>query len=100
MASFKRYTVTAGTTLGAVNGSGPTGEAIVIGLIAANTSSASDTVDVTVGSDTNFIIKNAPIPTGSTLSVLDGKLVLEASDVVKAKSTNGNVVVTLSVLEL
>lgn len=100
MATFVRYSQTAPTSLTAVNGSGPTNASIIIGLIASNTGTASDTIDVTIGSDTNFIIKNAPVPTGSTLSILDGKLVLNASDVVKAKSTNGNVIVTLSVLEL
>jgi len=100
MATFVRYSQTAATSLTAVNGSGPTNASIVIGLIASNTGTASDTVDVTIGSDTNFILKNAPIPTGSTLSILDGKLVLNANDIVKAKSTNGNVILTLSVLEL
>jgi hypothetical protein len=100
MATFVRYSQTTPTSLTAVNGSGPTNASIIIGLIASNTGTASDTIDVTIGSDTNFIIKNAPVPTGSTLSILDGKLVLNASDVVKAKSTNGNVIVTLSVLEL
>ena len=107
MATFVRYSETAATSLTAVNASGPTNASIVIGLVAANTSNASDTIDITVGQAADYsgatfdyLIKDAPIPTGSTLSVLDGKLVINASDIIKAKSTNGNVVVTLSVLEL
>lgn len=109
MATFVRYSETAATSLTAINASGPTNASIVIGLVAANTSNASDTIDITVGQAADYtanpttfdyLIKDAPIPTGSTLSVLDGKLVINASDIIKAKSTNGNVVVTLSVLEL
>ena len=98
MATFVRHTATAGTSLTTINGSGPT-----------NTGSASDTIDVTVGqaseyaaSPTTFdyLIKGAPVPVGSTLSVLEGKLVVNASDIIKAKSTNGAVDVTVSILEL
>jgi len=109
MATFVRYSETAGTSLTAVNGSGPTNASIVVGLIASNTGSASDTIDITIGTLSDYssnpttfdyVIKGAPIPVGSTLSVLDGKLVINSSDIIKAKSTNGTVDVTASILEL
>ena len=107
MATFVRYSETAGTSLTAVNGSGPTNASIVVGLIASNKGSASDTIDITIGTTSDYtnttfdyVIKGAPIPVGSTLSVLDGKLVINSSDIIKAKSTNGTVDVTASILEL
>tara|TARA_A100001011_G_C13606554_1_gene554268 strand:- start:70 stop:399 length:330 start_codon:yes stop_codon:yes gene_type:complete len=109
MATFVRHTATAATSLTTINGSGPTNASIVIGLVASNTGSASDTIDVTVGQASeyaanpttfDYLIKGAPVPVGSTLSVLEGKLVVNASDIIKAKSTNGAVDVTVSILEL
>jgi hypothetical protein len=45
-------------------------------------------------------VKAAPIPAGSALSVLDGKIVLEAGDVVEVTSdTASSADVILSVLE-
>ena len=62
----------------------------IIGIRCANTSGTSVNVTVYVknGSDTYHIIKDAPIPVGSTLQVLDGgaKVVMQASDVLKVQS--------------
>jgi len=61
------------------------GETVVIGLVVANVGTASDTITVYIednaGTPNQYhLIKNAPIPVGSTLSVLDGKVVLGNGD--------------------
>ena len=56
---------------------------------------------ITRGSTDYYIVKNAPIPAQGALSVLDGKIILEAADVVKVISDTGSSVDTvLSVLEI
>ena len=75
------YTVQTGSTL------------VVLGLTLANVHTAQVTASVTIVSTTTqtsqtqnttaHIIKDAAIPAGSTLSVLDGKIVLNVGDVVK-----------------
>ena len=48
-----------------------------------------------------YLIKAAPVPAGSALGVLSGKLVLEAGDTIKAlASATGDLVVSGSVLEM
>ena len=47
-----------------------------------------------------YVVKDAPIPAGSALSVLDGKIILEAADtVVVTSDTASSADVILSVLE-
>jgi len=100
MANFVRYTATAGTSFTVLNSGGPTNSAIVIGLVAANSSTTTaDTIDVRVGT-THYLVFSAPVPVGSTLSVLDGKVVLNAGDEIAVRSGNGTVDVSLSILEL
>jgi len=81
------YTVPASTT------------AVVIGLNVANTTTSQITVSVKVAG--TFLVKNAPIPAGSALSVLDGKVIAETTDTITAQSSDssGNVDVIASVLE-
>ena len=80
------YTVPAGTT------------SVTIGLNIANTSVNQITVDVQVSG--LFLVKDAPIPAGSALSVLDGKIILEAADTVEVTSSSASSAdVILSVLE-
>lgn len=81
------YTVPASTT------------SVIIGLNLANTSTAQITVSVRVAG--THIIKDAPIPSGAALSVLDGKIIAEAADVVTVQSSasSGDLDVILSVLE-
>lgn len=64
------------------------GETVIIGLIVANVGTATDEVTVFIqdnaGTPNQYhLIKAAPIPIGSTLSVLDGKVVLGNGDSVK-----------------
>jgi len=80
------YTVPASTT------------SVMIGCNLSNTSSAQITVDVQAAGI--YIVKGAPIPAGSALSVLDGKIILETTDtivVTSSAATSADVIV--SVLE-
>ena len=80
------YTVPASTT------------AVTIGLTVANTTASQITVDVQAAGV--YVVKGAPIPAGSGLSVLDGKIILETTDtVVVTSDTASSADVILSVLE-
>lgn len=72
---------------------------LIIGLLAANITDQVATVDVAINSD--FIIKSAPVPPGSTLAILDGKLAVEANEVLTVTSSQDNAVqLTATILEL
>ena len=84
--------VRSSAVVASTNSSSPTtlqaavsGEAVIIGLVVANVSSSTDNITVLInnGSDNFHLIKSAPVPVGSTLSVLDGKVVLGSGDSVK-----------------
>lgn len=111
MANFKnQFATPAGSEvtfdLGGANGAVDTGKEItVIGLTCANKTQATTDVTVTVyvahQSTAYYLIKDAPIPAGSSLGVLDGKLVLEAGNVITVSSTDTNSVdAILSYLEI
>ena len=73
-------------------------EAVVIGLNLANVSASQITADVQIAGV--YVIKGAPIPAGSALSVLDGKIIMEAADTcVVTASAASSCDVILSVLE-
>jgi len=96
--TFKNYTSTAatgGTTVYTVPNSTV---AVAIGINLSNTTTSAKTASVQVGSV--YLIKNVSLPAGASLSVLDGKLILEAADtLVVTASANSSVDVILSVLE-
>lgn len=72
---------------------------LIIGLLAANITDQVATVDVAINSD--FVIKSAPVPPGSCLSVLDGKLAVEANEVLTVTSSEDNAIqLTATILEL
>ena len=80
------YTVGASTT------------AVVIGLNISNVTASQIAVDVQVAGV--YLVKGVPIPAGSSLSVLDGKIILEAADTaVVTSNTAASVDVIISVLE-
>ena len=86
---FKRYASNnVGTSVVSVHTSNSNYTIICISL--ANVSTSAITVDcyITVGSDDIYLVKDAPIPTGSSLQVIDGgaKVVLQSTDVLKVKS--------------
>ncbi len=93
------YTVQTGSTL------------VVLGLTLANVHTAQVTASVTIVSTTtqtsqtqnttSHIIKDAAIPAGSTLSVLDGKIVLNVGDIVKIDcSIADKISATMSYMEI
>lgn len=80
------YTVPASTT------------AVMIGCNIANQTASAINVDVKLG--TIYIVKGAPIPANSALSVLDGKIILETTETIKVTSDAASSAdVILSVLE-
>jgi len=97
--AFNNYTSNAvGTSPVTVHTVATGQEAVVIGLNLANVSGSQITVDVQIAGA--YVIKGAPIPAGSALSVLDGKIIMEASDTcVVTSNTAASVDVILSVLE-
>ena len=65
---------------------------VVLGLLLCNIDSSQRTVDVKIESDTNdtetnetvFLVKDAPVPAGSTLELLAGnKVVMETTDILQ-----------------
>ena len=68
----------------------------IVGLRLANTSASTITADVVITDNSNavlgYIIKNAPIPSGSSLELIDGgaKIVLQSGDKLRAKSDATN----------
>ena len=97
--TFKNYTsasVGSGATTTYTVPSATT--AVVIGCNLANRTTIQIAVDVQV--DGVYLVKGAPIPANSALSVLDGKVILETTDtVVVTSDTASSTDVILSVLE-
>jgi hypothetical protein len=80
------YTVPAATT------------SVMIGCNIANKTTAAIYVDVQLGS--TYLVKGAPIPSGSALSVLDGKIIIETGETfVVTSDADTSADVVLSVLE-
>ena len=93
------YTVQSGSTV------------ILLGLTLANVHTSQVTASVTIVSTTTqtsqtqnttaFLVKSVPIPVGSTLAVLDGKINLNVGDIVKIDcSVADKVSVTMSYMEI
>ena len=80
------YTVASATT------------SILIGVNLANTTASQITVSAQLG--TTYIVKDAPIPSGGALSVLEGKIIAEAADtIVVTSDTASSCDAIISVLE-
>ena len=92
--TFKNRTLravgTSAVDVGAVVASST--QTTLIGMTLANVTSAVISVTATLndGSNTTHIVKDAPIPTGSSLQVLDGgaKFVVQNLDVLYVKSSD------------
>ena len=97
--TFKNYTSSSvGTSPATVYTVPASTTAVTIGLSVANTSASQITIDVQAAGV--YVVKSAPIPAGSGLSVLDGKIILETTDtVVVTSSAATSADVILSVLE-
>ena len=98
--TFKNYhTASIGTGASTVYTVPSSTTAVVIGLNLANRTGSQILVDVQLSS--TFIIKNAPIPGGSALSVLDGKIIAETTEtIVVTSNTASSVDAIVSVLEI
>jgi len=80
-------------------------ETTVIGLTIANTTTSQILVDATLNNGTNdfYIVKEAPVPVGSSLVVIGGdqKVVLMPGDSIKVKSdTATSADAIMSILEI
>lgn len=97
--TFKNYTSSSvGTSATTVYTVPASTSSVLIGCNLANTTAAAVYVDVQVAGV--YLVKGAPVPSGSALSVLDGKIVGEAADtVVVTSDTASSIDVILSVLE-
>lgn len=97
--TFKNYTsASVGTSPVTVYTVPSATTSVTIGLNLANVTTSQITVDVQAAGV--YVVKGAPIPAGSGLSVLDGKIILEATDtVVVTSSAATSADVILSVLE-
>ena len=99
----------AGTPLTLYTGKAST-TTIVLGLTLANVHTAAVTASVKIGSNTSdtetnetvTLLKDAPIPAGSSIEVLGGaKIVLQATDVLKVDcDTADKVDAVLSIMEI
>lgn len=84
-----------GATLTTIRATANSDDAIV-GIRLANTSSSQIDVDVVITNNADaiqaYIIKNAPIPVGSALELIDGgsKIILQSGDKLRAKSSATN----------
>lgn len=78
--------------------------AVVIGITLCNTSGSGINVNVGISrtfSDSVYIVRNVPIPQGTTLEYMQGnKIILEANDSLTARSdTNSSLDCTFAVME-
>tara|TARA_R100000005_G_C4944717_1_gene167739 strand:- start:231 stop:572 length:342 start_codon:yes stop_codon:yes gene_type:complete len=69
---------------------GGTATLVLLSCLVANKSSSSADVDIYLVASTGddvYLIRNAPVPAGSSLEVVSGsKIILESSDVLRARS--------------
>lgn len=69
---------------------GATATIIVLSVLVSNKTSTSANVDVYLVTNTGddvYLIRNAPVPAGSSLELISGnKVIMESSDVLRARS--------------
>lgn len=83
---------------------GGTATVIVLSVMASNKTSTSANVDVYLDRNTGddvYLIRNAPVPAGSTLELINGnKIILQSSDKLQARSDTSTALdLTVSYLE-
>ena len=73
---------------------------IVIGLLISNTGTTSINVDAVLndGSNDRYIVKNAPLPQGSSLECVQGKIVIPSGGSIKVKKDSGSADCIVSLL--
>ena len=81
---------------------------VVIGCTVANTTASSITIDAQIvtasssgeNADDVYIGKDLPVPSGSSLDILAGKIVMETGDLLRLQSDTANSIQTaLSIME-
>ena len=99
MNAFKNYTSASVGTSPVTTYTVPASTvAVVIGCNVANVTANQITVDVQVAGV--YLAKDVPLPAGAAISVLDGKIILEAADTVVVTASAATAAdVVLSVLE-
>ena len=97
--TFKNYTAASiGSTPTTVYTVASATTSILIGVNLANRTASQITVSAQLG--TTYIVKDAPIPSGGALSVLEGKIIAEATDtIVVTSDTASSCDAIVSVLE-
>jgi hypothetical protein len=105
--TFKRHTKNSvGTTFETVyTVTSPVTATVMIGGVVSNvgTSTIAATVTVTDSSSViiNLIGEDTPIPSGTALSFIDGKIVLQVGDIIKVKSdTASSLDAHISIMEI
>ena len=93
------------STVGIYTATTPVTATVIIGITLSNTSGSGINVGVGVtrdAADNVNILKNVPIPQGSSLEVMQGnKFVLEQNDTVTVKSdVNNSLDVSLTIMEI
>ena len=77
---------------------------ILLGVLVSNKTGSSANVDiylVTSTGDDVYLIRNAPVPAGSSLEIISGsKIIMESSDVLRARSDTATALdISVSYLE-
>ena len=102
--TFKSYLTSAtGTSPVIVRTVASGTQTVAVGVNLANilTTQITASAYISRGGTDFYIVKDAPIPAQGALSVLDGKIILEAADVVKVVANTASGLDTiLSVLEI
>ena len=97
--TFKVITKAGVTTLDDIYTVASSTTTVIIGLVIGNTTTSQITSTVTLSSNTSNhcgganneanqdveLVTNVPIPAGSSLSVLDGKMIMEATDIQRCR---------------
>lgn len=92
------------TTVGIYTATAPVTSTVIIGITLCNTSGSGINVNVGIArtsDDDVFLLKNTPIPQGSTLEFMQGnKIVLETNDSLTARSdTNASLDCSFTIME-
>lgn len=67
---------------------------ILLSILVSNKTGSSANVDIQLDSNTSddvFLIRNAPVPAGSSLEIISGsKIIMESSDILRARSNTAS----------
>ncbi len=83
---------------------GASATVILLGVLVSNKTGSSANVDIYLVTNTGddvYLIRNAPVPAGSSLEIISGsKIIMESSDVLRARSDTATALdISVSYLE-